>query len=485
MNLKRHFGIALLLGLVARTITSYFVYGAQSVDDYSHGLLPTLEFFEGKALDLPLWRSPLLVWTLIPFAKLSQLLGFDTQFGQIRFILFCLGLFSCLGIWAYYRWAQSKALEFGDKAWNTTEASWLLVLPMYLLSLHFLMPFASTRAFGESIAITLVLVGFLWIERRRVFAGVLLLGLACLYRFQVGLLAFGFAAYFLSQKKWREFGLVIAAGATTALIEGMIDMGFGRWPLETLYNYFYVNKDGAVEHSIQPWYNTWATLLPIWFLPFSLPLLRQLKKIETFEKIWLGVIFFFVLLHSLIPHKEERFLYPILPLMLLLFGRMWAREWGSKFEKYFFRPFFGLILVLGLGVASISNSQSGEYEPLLLAEKKKAPVLIWDFDSVLRISFFRHRLVKPPVDYQEFDRWPTAPELVPFKERILFFVTSKQENLELWNQQSGELLSAGWQCLDKIRIQSVADSVIYRLNPKYNTRRKPTYLIECHFPQAL
>lgn len=479
-------------------MTAYFVYGAQSVDDYSHGLLPTLEYFEGKALDLPLWRSPLLVWTLIPFAKLAQLLGLGTQFGQIRFILFGLGLFSCLGIWAYYHWAQRKAAEPENQGASSRGVSpktasvfgddgqtWLLALPMYLLSLHFLMPFASTRAFGESISITLVLVGFLWIERNRVFQGALLLGIACLYRFQVGLLAFGFAAYFASKKKWRELGLVIAAGATTALLEGLVDLSFGRWPLETLYNYFYVNKDGAVEHSIQPWYNTWATLLPIWFLPFSLPILRQLKKLSAFERTWLGIILFFVFMHSLIPHKEERFLYPILPLMLLIFGRLWAREWGSRFEKYFFRPFFGLVLALGLAVASTSNSQAGEYEPLLLAERAGRPVLIWDYDSVLRISFFRHRLVKPPVDYQEFDRWPTAPELVAFKDRVLFFVTSKDENLELWKQQSSDILSAGWQCLEKIRIQSPADRVIYRLNPKYNTRRKPTWLIECHFPAAL
>lgn len=477
VRLKNHFFLALILGLLARTITSFFVYGAQSVDDYSHGLLPTLEFFEGKDLDLPLWRSPLLVWTLIPFAKLAQLLGFETQFGQIRFILFSLGLFSCLGIWTYYQWAERRLKEDKD--------IWLLALPMYLLSLHFLMPFASTRAFGESISITLVLVGFLWIERKRVFAGALLLGIACLYRFQVGLLAFGFAAYFLYQKKWREFGMVVAAGATTALLEGLVDLGFGRWPLETLYNYFYVNKDGAVDHSVQPWYNTWATLLPIWFLPFSLPIMRQLKKLSAFEKTWLGIILFFVFMHSLIPHKEERFLYPILPLMLLLFGRLWAKEWGSRFEKYFFRPFFVGILALGLGVASISNSQAGEYEPLLLAEKERRSVLIWDYDSVLRISFFRHRLVKPPVDYQEFDRWPTAPELVPFKDRVLFLATSKEENLALWGQQYSDILSAGWQCSEKIRIQSPADRVIYKLNPKYNTRRKPTWLIRCHFPQAL
>jgi hypothetical protein len=479
MSFKRHLGTALFLGLIVRIITSFLVYGAQSVDDYSHGLLPTLEFFEGKPFDLPMWRSPLLVWSLIPFAKLGLFLGIETQFGLIRCILLGLGLFSMLGIWAFGRWSEIKLQQ------NPAQNPWLYLVPLYLLSLHFLMPFASTRAFGESIAITLVLIGFLLIEQRFIFWGALLLGVSCLYRFQVGLLAFGFASYFLLARQWKNFGLIVLAGIATALLEALIDLSYGRWPLETLYNYFYVNKDGAVEHSIQPWYNTWATLLPIWFLPFSLPLMTQLKKMEKFEKVWLGVILFFVLLHSLIPHKEERFLFPILPLMLVLFGRIWARAWGSPFEKWFFRPFFGTVLALGLVVASISNSQAGEYEPLRLAEKVRGPVLIWDYNSVLRISFFRHRLVRPPVDYQEFDRWPSATELVPFKDRRIFFVTSEISHLEEWERQSSDLLAAGWNCADKIRIQSLADSVIYRLNPKYNTRRKPTFLMECSFPSAL
>lgn len=484
MSLKKHLGIALLLGLIARFVTAYFVYGAQSVDDYSHGLLPTLEFFEGKAFDLPLWRSPLLVWTLIPIAKLGLLLGIDTQFGLIRFILGGLASFSLLGIVGYYIWADKKWRKTPEAGAGEREDR-LYYLPLYLLSLHFLMPFASTRAFGESIAITLVLLGFLLIERQKIFWGALLLGITCLYRFQVGLLAFGFAAYYLGSRQWRNLGWVVLAGIITGMIEGLIDFGYGRYPLETLYNYFYVNKDGAVEHSIQPWYNTWAALLPLWFLPFSLPLMTQLKKMERFEKVWLGVVLFFVLMHSLIPHKEERFLYPILPIMLVLFGRIWARGWDMGYNKYFFKPFYGFILAAGLILASVSNSQAGEYEPLLRAEKIRGPVLIWDFDSVLRISFFRHRLVKPPVDYQEFDRWPTAPELVPFKDRTVFLVTSKDENLLSLENAQSELLSAGWVCQEKVKIQSLADSVIYKLNPKYNTRRKPTYLVACDFPQAL
>ncbi len=475
MNFKRHLWIALILGLIARVITSYLVYGAQSVDDYSHGLLPTLEFFEGKPLDLPLWRSPLLVWTLIPLGKLGLFLGIDTQFGLIRFILLGLALFSSFGIWAFHKWSDLKLAASPEKN------EWLYLVPLYLLSLHFLMTFASTRAFGESLAMTLVLLGFLLMEQKKIFWGALLLGIACLYRFQVGLLAFGFAVFFVYQKNWRNLGWVVIAGLVTMTTEGLIDLGYGRWPLETLYNYFYVNKDGAVDHSIQPWYNTWVTLLPIWFLPFSLPLMTQLKKLDPFEKVWIGVILFFVLMHSLIPHKEERFLYPILPLMLILFGRIWARAWGSRFEKLFFRPVFGTVLIAGLIVATISNSQAGEYEPLRMAEKLRAPVLIWDYNSVLRISFFRHRLVKPPVDYQEFDRWPSAAELVPLQDRKLFFVTSEQANLDQWPQALSAIQAVGWHCLEKIRIQSLADRAIYKMNPKYNTRRKPTYLMECDF----
>lgn len=480
-------------------MTAYFVYGAQSVDDYSHAMLPTIEYFEGKPFDLPPWRSPLLVWSLIPAAHVAKAIGIDTQFGLIRFLSACLGVFSLWGVWAFFQWAKlqngvsipvlkNKLTLVGSQVGASLPSSenprrLEILIPLYLVGLHFLMTFVSTRAFGEVIAMTLVLVGFLWMDQKKVFWGGLLLGIACLYRFQIGILGVGFLIYFLTQKNFKAAGQIALAGALAGLLQAGIDLVYGRFPLETLYAYLYVNKDGAVDHSIQPWYNTWATVVPILFLPFSGPFFRKFKGSDpagnATEKLWWVLILIFVALHSMIPHKEERFLYPILPLLLILLGRLWARSWGSNYEKYVFRPLFGSLLVFGLVISSTSNSQSAEYEPVKIAEDLKAPVIIWDNDSVLRISFFRHRLVKDPVSFQTFDVWPGTENFPSLQGSHLILVTSNSDRKA--EMDLLDFSDSGWLCYPSRSVQSIGDHWIYWMNPKKNVRRRPTWVRECFF----
>lgn len=499
-KLYRHLLLALGLGFLARTVTAYLVYGAQSVDDYSHGVLPALEAARGWETQIPLWRSPLLVWVLTGVVKLSGLLGIESVFGSVRFMFFVLGLFSLLSVWAYYRYYARPLMELEGRilasGMGKAARERLALLALYLLSLHFILTFAGTRAFGESIAMTLVPFGLFMMEwsldrkdqRVTFFLGGLLLGLACLFRFQVGLLAVGYAAYLLLLRRTREFGLLALAGFISLILEGGIDWIYDRWPLETLYNYLYVNKDGAVEHTVQPWYHTWFTVLPFWFLPLSLPFLKDLRSLTRTEKVFIAITIFFVFMHSLIPHKEERFLAPVLPLLIFTFAGLWARSWGTFYEKWIFRPFAVLILAFGLFVSSTSNSQSGEYAPFLMAEKEPGQVILWDWKSVLQESYFRDRLltlVGPKIEYQVGDRWPTATEVELFRLRAdsVFFVTSEPGHRAAL-EESLRSLEGLLRCEPIQRIQSLADRVIYSMNPQYNQRRLPTWLAVCRWPAS-
>ncbi|PWU16207.1 MAG: hypothetical protein C5B49_10845 [Bdellovibrio sp.] len=515
---KVHFWLALLLGLAVRTVTAILVYGAMSVDDYSHGVLPALETARGVPLELPPWRSPLLVWILTSFVRLGSLFGIHSVFSLIQFQLFMLGLFSCLGIWSYgwscrwsYGWFHGRLSPS-----LAPENGRLILFPLYFLSLYFLMPFASTRAYGEGIAMTLVWVGYLFMADearrseggdRRFFAGAVVLGLACLFRFQVGLLAIGKAVELAWGRRWRRVVIFAAAGVVTAALEGSIDLAFGRWPLQTLRDYLLFNQDGAVQSSQQPWYHTWLTVLPIWFFPLSLPLLwRGLRHLTRFEKLLLGVSAFFIFMHSLVPHKEERFLLPILPFLLFVFARVWAKCWGMRYEKWIFRPLAFLLLGVGLVITISSNSQSGEYEPLRLAEDFGESLVIWDVKSVMQESYFRDRLLrlmtaegprevrsanllsKAPtwrsrIQYRVEEHWPDQAQIVALAARFrgLMMVTSDESILPSDSATRGGFAAraAGMTCDPLKKIQSPADAIIYRLNPSFNTRRKPTWVLLC------
>lgn len=498
----RHLWLALVLGAALRLTTAFVVYGPQSVDDYSHGLLPAWEYLRGLPPDLPLWRSPLLVWTLVPLAEFAQALGLNVSFDIFRVIMMGLGLFSVLAILGLARYIlrNSEYLTVRDgEAVNADLARRLYIFSVYMIAGHGILSFAMTRAFGESIATTLVLLGILWMEESldrtrdrsglfRFLAGASLLGIACLYRFQVGLLGLGFAVYLLSTKRWREFAILAAGGSIAAIIESLIDLSFGRYPLETLYNYFYVNKDGAVDHSVQPWYNTWMTIAVVFLFPFSLPLFARLWRLGTIrlERILWGLVIFFTFMHSLIPHKEERFLYPILPFVLILLARAWARNWGNPWEKWLFRPVF-VVLVGGVTVLSaFSNSQSGEYEPILRAERLGQEVLIWDTESLLGPSFFRERLVQPPLHFESHSDWPTLDHMkwIHNHPMAVVIVTSQSERVPGLADWLGKTdVHDGMVCSPIEKIQSLADQFLYAKNPKYNVRRKPSWMTTCRSVQ--
>lgn len=494
---------ALCLALFFRGITAFVVYGPQAVDDYSHGLIPTFEMLKGTIPDIPLWRSPLLIWSFYPFAKLATWMGLSTSFDIFRVILMALAVFSLWGIWAFGQFVLRRPDYFteGSPIWagvtggqmrDPTKKSLLFVLPLGLLSLHGVLSFAVTRAFGESIAITSVLVALLWmdegLDRKSwknpyFWAGSILLGLSCLYRFQIGVLAVGYAVYLLATRRFVHFGILAVAGLVAALVSGIVDMAFGRFPLETLYNYFYVNRNGAVEWSVQPWYNTWNTALGLFLFPFSLPFWKRgFSRMHRWEKLFLGLLLFFVFMHSLIPHKEERFLYPIAPLLLILLGRVWAKSWGMAYEKYFFRPVILSLLAVVLVLFSFSNSQSGEYEPILRADRMKSPVHIWDVESLLGPSFFRERLIFAPVEYAVHEDWPSLSDLELYRTRnmALLLVTSNEErlgSLRAWSLAVSDAL----QCSSIEKIQSPGDRLLYAMNPKYNVRRKPSWISLCRW----
>jgi hypothetical protein len=470
------FLLIFFIGFVARMVTSYVVYGPQSMDDYGHAVLPGIEFTEGKALEIPVWRSPLLVWTLGTITSMGKFIGLTEIFSLIRFQLIFLGLFSLL-LPLYYLWIYRK---------NFAEDFNYHLLAFGFLSLHFIVIFASTRAFGESIAMTLSFVALLMMIRSvphrnyvSLFFGSLILGIACLYRFQIGVFGIGFLVYLIWKKESKAIGILIISGLVAAGLQGLIDHQVGRWPLQTLYEYLYVNKDGAVEHSIQPWYNTWATVLILLFMPFSWPLIRHIKKLNETERLLAAMCAFFILMHSLIPHKEERFLIPVVPFLLLIVARLWSFAWNEAGEKWVFRPYAALVLIIGFCLVPISNSQSGEYEPMRFAESLQKPAVLWENQSLLQRSAFYRKIIMPPVEYRSAGNWPAQSQIAEeLQNKDFVFVTSQQDLLN-GMEQMVRGFGSNVGCSKIQKIQSPIDAVIFRMNPEMNVRRRASWLVHC------
>jgi phosphatidylinositol glycan class B len=166
-------------------------------------------------------------------------------------------------------------------------------------------------------------------------AGVLA-GLSFLSRYQMGLFFAGFWVCSLVSREgrrrpgWSIHGLFLAGAACSLTLGFVIDWwGYGR-PTATPWNYFYwqIVLDTASSFGRRPWdwYLPNVTLFTL--NPLLFPWLVYASVVcwrEPFYRSMTAGIAAFVVVHSITPHKELRFLLPMAVPAILLLGRMFAK----------------------------------------------------------------------------------------------------------------------------------------------------------------
>lgn len=150
-------------------------------------------------------------------------------------------------------------------------------------------------------------------SRRRLVAGMLLLGVAACTRIQ--LLPIVLLATLLFSNDWRAGTLTYMAVALMVplCLWGLVDWLTWGQPFQSLWKYVLVNLTVSKHYGVEPWW---------WYLRdlavrMNLLLLVAVLAVRRLPKMAL-IVAATVALFSLIPHKEERFLYPIWPLIIIM-----------------------------------------------------------------------------------------------------------------------------------------------------------------------
>lgn len=484
LDFKKHFWFALALGLLLRIISAYFVFGPQALDDYLNQLEPALKLSAGLPLDIPAYRSPLMIWMITAWHKLAGVFSLDSVVSQIRWIYFFMGLASLLSLWAAY-------LYFKDEPDQKPG-----LFALYLISAHGLMPFISTRTFLESFSAGFLTLGVCLLALRQrsqskssfLWWGFVLVGLGTLIRFQAGLIYVFAVVFFLWRKQRKEVLAGILVGFGLLAIQSLIDLSMGREALSTLLNYLRANENVA-SYGYSPWYSSWGAWLVACFLfPFSLGLFKNYKALRP-HLFLLGASLAFLAGHSLVDHFEERFLYPIFPISLILLAALWSASWGGWSEKFVFRPVFLAINALLLVVGCFVNTQVGEIGVPALIQAQSSNALFVDRDSLVGQGDMRSIFIKPPstllkvTEALQSDIWPQEALKYSSFENITFMTSNPQLVPEL-ESFSGKTLGP-FQCKDLGEMTSWADNLIYKMNPKRNYRRRPTWYVACWNSQKI
>jgi phosphatidylinositol glycan class B len=254
-------------------------------------------------------------------------LGVADRFVLVLALRVASGLFACAALRAV--WRVSRHWHGDDSARSRR---------LRFLTLAGFVPYLAVRTSSENLSASLFLFGFSCVMGGRppetdiaapplplgtALGGGALLGLAFETRYQTAFSSAGLVLWLsvVGKVRWRSIGAMGLGALLVVGIAAWIDRwGYGVWTFPA-WSYLRVNllEHAAVRFGSSPFYA--YAYLPVAnvFAPVLLPLLaallacwlRRPRHVVTF------CVVPFVLAHSVLAHKEERFLFPIAVLSLL------------------------------------------------------------------------------------------------------------------------------------------------------------------------
>jgi phosphatidylinositol glycan class B len=330
-----------IIGIVLCAIAAWCTVGYYHPDEH-HQILEFANFKHGNiaASELP-WEFPARIRPgLQPFLAYlmiggSKTLGIDNPFVQAFLMRVLVGAAALFVYWQWIKWLSQK-LE------NPSAVRWL----RNGLLFFWLMPFLTVRFTSENTAAICFFGGLLILLQiidnqkhtfhwKAVAAG-LLLGLSFFFRYQIAFAGIGLGAWLVFQNRlqwpvWAALSLGVAGSFCIGLATDY--WLYNEWVFAP-YNYFFSNivEGKAAGFGVEPfwWY---FTEIPMAFIPplsiilavfFSIGLWRNPKHPFT----WCVIPF--VLAHSMVGHKEIRFLFP----MVLPFFYLAVMGWQYFQAKY-------------------------------------------------------------------------------------------------------------------------------------------------------
>ena len=254
-----------------------------------------------------------------------------------------------------------------------------------LLGLLWFMPMLSVRNLIEVVCVPfLITATWLLIKNEQnnkssiAFLAGLLAGMAFSIRFQSSLFIAGIGLVLLIQKNWKAaisygFGAALSIG----ILQGITDFILWKRPFAEFAEYVRYNIENANNYNTQAWYQYFLLIGGILIPPISLFMLFGFFR--SWKKYFLLFLpsFIFLAFHSYFPNKQERFIFPIIPFLVIVGSMGWA-EWvqQSKFwqgRKKLLKGiwmWFWIINIIPLLAVSVAYSKRNRVEAMTYLSKK-------------------------------------------------------------------------------------------------------------------
>ncbi len=360
-----------------------------------------------------------------------------------------------------------------------------------ILALFWAFPFLSVRNLIEMVCIPPLMAGFFYsiISKEKVrnalLAGIWF-GLAFVFRYQTLSITGTVGLIFLFRKEFKQM-LLFAAGflVTAIVIQGSVDVFAWGYPFASFLEYVGYNATHGQDYTVGLWYNYSLLVMGAMIPPMSFLLLYG--YFQNWRKsllIFLPVLVFFVS-HSLFPNKQERFIFPVIPIILVLSVVGWEEFVnGSAFwlrhhiVLRLFWVWFWIINVLLLVPFSMYYSKRSRVESMyaMYGQPIHGIVLVGGNLGVTQPPLFYAGVYPVPLyEINHEDQLSQAQIRLKSASALPnFAVFFGPEDLDRRVQRIDSALGLNLVLEQKIDA-SFLDDVFYRLNPKYN-KNQTTFL---------
>ena len=310
------------LGAAMYAVTALTNLGIVAIDDYASVMrrfLPAQNHSVADIVQASGFRSPVPVVLHFWLARLGYALGLEHPLNQLRFNLLILGLLAfALMTWAGY----ALFARYEESARQKHREVFALLLGFYVLA-----PVAFTRPMIESLAAPWVLAGaaaaalyFRDGGRGWLLASVGAVTMAAMMRPQAGVVFLALPILVAMRRRWMDVAVLAAAVTVCFVASGLADVALGGGFHQSLRTYVRYNLTYSSTFGVTPWYTFVLLFLGLSLPPVFLARYRGMDWRACYQPLLPALLMFAVFLaaHSVVPHKEERFVIPALPLFLLL-----------------------------------------------------------------------------------------------------------------------------------------------------------------------
>lgn len=465
---KRIWFTALLLGIFLRIISAIYGYGPVAIDDYSNLIAPALEKIQtGAEIEIENYRMVFLGQLVYAVMYLPHQAGIDSPRVLVSLFYLTLGFLSLFLIWGGYKLAQNFIWQ--------KDQQWFPYFILSLFALHFAMPFISTKAYIESLSMFFIPLAFYFLTKDKpydLFWGSFWLSFSVLFRFQNGILIIVTAIFILyelviKKKNFHHLLFFLAGGFLVLALMAGLDISSNRKPFSTIINYIVYNFDTNVASQIwgtSPWWTYLSILLLVFLPPLSLFLLPALWKGMKRSPLLAINLVVFVLFHSFIPNKIERFLFPVFPLFIFLTALGFLHQQKSKWQRWENKT-MSLFLILNMPLVFFLSSSRPQMNIIKAA-------------SYMNIHPREHYYF-----YGSLNFWVQGyygyqyPNLQTITDQNFPQILEKNKSIYVLSYEA-QIFGKACQMKNKFS-PDFGERLVILTNPEFNKRRDTLYLHQC------